>query len=61
VDDQFITGKALELEIAAFKCDVDRALLRENLKLTVEQRLLQLIEQARLANEFDTALASQKS
>ncbi|MEX2317319.1 MAG: hypothetical protein WD669_09225 [Pirellulales bacterium] len=43
----------LDAEIAAYKKDVDRTLLRENLKLSVEQRLLQLIAQARLADEFD--------
>lgn len=49
----FITGSALDLEIAARIGDVDRTLLRENLNLTFEQRLMQLIEQARLAEEFD--------
>ena len=41
--------------IAAYKKDVDRTLLRENLKLTVQQRVeklqraLQLVEEARRA------------
>jgi hypothetical protein len=34
--------------------------LRENLKLTVEQRLRQLIEQARLADEFDRERSAKK-
>jgi hypothetical protein len=49
----------IDAEIEAYKCDIDRTLLRENLKLTVEQRLLQLIEQARLADEFDRARDAQ--
>ena len=50
----------LDWEIEAYKRDVDRSLLRENLKLTVEQRLLQLIDQARLADEFDRDRIRQK-
>jgi len=57
--DHFITSSQLEAEIKAYKRDVDRTLLRENLKLTVEQRLLQLIAQARLADEFDRARAAE--
>jgi hypothetical protein len=53
--DESISGPELDIEINAFKRDVDTSLLRENLKLTVEQRLLQLIEQARLSEEFDRA------
>jgi hypothetical protein len=44
---------SLDAEIDAYKKDIDRTQLRENLKLTVEERLLQLVAQARLANEFD--------
>jgi hypothetical protein len=58
VHDDVISGPALEAEIEAFKRDVDTTLLRENLKLSVEQRLLQLIAQARLADEFDRASSS---
>ena len=47
-------------KIEAYKRDVDRTLLRENLTLTVEQRLLQLVEQARLADEFDRDRIKQK-
>ena len=38
--------------IEAFKKDVDRTLLRENLRLTVDQRLEQLQEMARLDAEL---------
>lgn len=41
--------------IEAFKRDVDRTLLRENLKLTPEQRVLQLMETLRAAEEFERA------
>ena len=37
--------------IDAYKKDVDRTLLRKNLKLTVEQRLEQLIKLQQLAEE----------
>lgn len=57
--EEFLSAEVVEREVVAFRHDIDRTLLRENLKLTVEQRLLQLIEQARLAHEFDRALASQ--
>lgn len=52
-----ILSHQLDADIEAYKRDVDRTLLRENLKLSVEQRLLQLIEQARLVDEFDRARA----
>ena len=38
--------------IEAFKKDVDRTLLRENLKLSVEDRLRQLMELQRFAEEL---------
>ncbi|MDN5942572.1 MAG: hypothetical protein L0H94_11870 [Nitrospira sp.] len=41
--------------IEAYKRDVDRSLLRENLKLTVEQRFLKLCELQRLATELRKA------
>ena len=41
--------------IEAFKKDVDRTLLRENLKLTVEQRLQQLLELQAFAQELHKA------
>lgn len=41
--------------IEAYKRDIDRTLLRENLKLTVEQRFLKLCELQRLATELRKA------
>jgi len=37
--------------IEAYKKDIDRTLLRENLKKTVAERLAQLVELQRLAEE----------
>jgi len=41
--------------IEAFKRDVDRTILRENLKLTPEQRVMELMEVLRAAEEFQRA------
>ncbi len=41
--------------VEAYKKDVDRTLLRENLKLSVEDRLLKLIELQRFAEELRRA------
>lgn len=41
--------------IEAYKKDIDRTLLRENLKLSVEQRLDELMELQRLAEELRNA------
>ncbi len=41
--------------IEAYKKDIGRTLLRENLKLTPEQRLLKLIELQRFAEELRRA------
>jgi hypothetical protein len=41
--------------IEAYKRDVDRTLLRRNLKLTVEERLLQLVKLQELAQELRRA------
>ncbi len=41
--------------IAAYKGDVDRTLLRANLKLTVEERFLRLMELQRFAEELRAA------
>jgi hypothetical protein len=41
--------------IDAYKKDIDRTLLRENLRLTPEQRLLKLIELQRFADELRRA------
>lgn len=37
--------------IEAYKCDVDRTLIRESLKRSVEERIEALIELQRLADE----------
>ena len=41
--------------IEFYKKDVDRTLIRENLKLTVEQRFLKLMEMQRFAEELRRA------
>jgi len=41
--------------IEAYKKDVDRTLIRENLKLTPEQRLLQLMRLQEFAEELQSA------
>lgn len=45
--------------IEIYKRDVDRTLLRENLKLTVEERLRKLQDMARFAEEMRRAGRSQ--
>jgi hypothetical protein len=46
--------------VEAYKKDVDRSLLRENLKLTVEQRLLKLQDAAATFAELGAAGAGQR-
>jgi hypothetical protein len=41
--------------IEAYKRDIDRTLLRENLKLTVEERFMKLMELQRFATELRLA------
>jgi hypothetical protein len=41
--------------IEAYKKDVDRTLIRENLKLTVQQRLERLMDLQRFAEELSQA------
>jgi hypothetical protein len=41
--------------IEAYQRDIDRTLLRENLKLTVEERFLKLMELQRFATELRQA------
>jgi len=41
--------------IDAYKRDIDRTLLRENLKLTVEERFLKLMELQQFATELRRA------
>ncbi len=45
----------LDPVVAAFKQDVDRTLIRKNLSLTYEQRILQLMELQDLAQELRRA------
>jgi hypothetical protein len=48
-------GRGTDPIIELYKQDVDRTLLRENLKLTPDQRLLKLSDFMRLAEEMRTA------
>ncbi len=41
--------------VEAYKRDLDRSLLRENLKLTVEQRFLELMRLQQFADELQHA------
>lgn len=41
--------------IEAYKRDIDRSLIRENLRLTVDQRFQQLMELQRFAEELQNA------
>jgi hypothetical protein len=50
-----VTGLPRDPVIEAYKRDIDRTLLRENLKLTVEQRFLKLCELQRFATELRKA------
>jgi hypothetical protein len=54
----------LEIEpdpvIEAYKKDIDRTLIRENLRLTVEERFERLIELQRFAEELRRAGRKQK-
>jgi hypothetical protein len=45
----------LDPVIEAYKRDIDRTLLRENLKLSVEERFLKLMELQRFATELRLA------
>ncbi len=47
--------------IEAYKRDVDRTLIRENLKLSPEQRVLMLIELQRFAEELRRAGAQARA
>jgi hypothetical protein len=41
--------------VEAYKKDIDRTLLRENLRLSVDQRILRLMELQRFADELRRA------
>ena len=49
------SGGRLDPVTEAYKKDIDRTLLRENLKLSVEGRLSQLMDLQRLAEELQRA------
>lgn len=49
----------LDAVIEAYRKDIDRSLLRENLRLTVDQRFQQLMKLQRFAEELQ--LAGQKA
>jgi hypothetical protein len=57
----FETSTELEPDpvIEAYKKDIDRTLLRENLRLTVEQRFKNLEALQRFANELRRAVKEQ--
>jgi hypothetical protein len=50
-----VVGVQPDPVIDAYKRDVDRTLLRENLKLTVEERFLKLMNLQRFAAELQRA------
>ena len=45
----------MDAVIRAYKADVDRSLIRENLKLSAEQRVKKLMELQRFARELRRA------
>ena len=47
--------RSMDPVIEAFKRDIDRTILRENLRRTPEQRVLELMELLRAAEEFKRA------
>jgi hypothetical protein len=53
LDDTF--GLATDPVVEAYKSGIDLTLLRENLKLTVEERILKLQELSRFADELHRA------
>lgn len=53
--DHFITSTLLDAEIEAYKRDVDRTLLRENLKLTVNERFRKHRKVAEFAEKLRAA------
>lgn len=50
-----VVGLPPDPVIDAYKRDIDRTLLRENLKLSVEERFLRLMELQRFATELRQA------
>jgi hypothetical protein len=56
-DSRFAVDVSLDPDpvIEAYKKDIDRTLIRENLKLTPEQRILQLMKLQEFAEELQAA------
>lgn len=54
-DTQSEAARRKDPVVEAFRADVDVTLLEENLRLSVEERFLKLIELQRFANELRTA------
>lgn len=52
---QLTAGLESDPVIEAYKKDIDRTLIRENLRLTVDQRFRQLMELQRFAEELQNA------
>jgi hypothetical protein len=56
---EVLSAESMELPkdpvIEAYKKDIDRTLIRENLKLTVEQRFLKLMDLQKFAAELQRA------
>ena len=50
-----VESKKLDPVIEAYKKDIDRTLIRENLRLTVDQRFQQLMKLQRFAEELQRA------
>lgn len=54
-DTQSEAARRKDPVVEAFRADVDVTLLEENLRLSVEERFLKLMELQRFANELRTA------
>lgn len=53
--DQSRSGPPADPVVEAYKKDIDRTLIRENLRLGLEERFLRLMELQRLAEELRKA------
>jgi len=54
-EDEAKSGTDPDPVIEAYRKDIDRTLIRENLRLTVDQRFRQLMELQRFAEELQDA------
>jgi hypothetical protein len=50
-----VSGDSIQAVIEEYKMDVDRTMIRQNLQLTVEERLLNLENFVQFAGELRTA------